>query len=64
MIGNPLYIPGAQVKINNGFPDFLCADQSKWYLQTVDHKIDSGGYGMSIEVIDVFNLSPIGLPVR
>lgn len=64
MIGNPLYIPGNLIKINNGFPDRLGGTQSKWYLQGVSHTIDSSGYNMSIEVVDVFNLSPIGLPVR
>lgn len=64
MIGNPLYIPGNLMIINNGFPDRLCADQSKWYLQTVRHKIDRSGYFMSIEVVDVFTLSPIGQPIR
>lgn len=63
MIGNPLFIPGTIIKINNGFPDFLCDDESIWYLNSVNHRIDSSGYNMSIEVIDVFNLSPIGLPV-
>lgn len=64
MIGNPLYIPGNLIKISNGFPDRLCADQSKWYLQTVTHKIDRRGYFMSIEVVDTFNMSPVGLVVR
>lgn len=64
MIGNPLYIPGNLIKIENGFPDRLCADQSKWYLQTVTHRIDRTGYFMTIEVVDTFNLSPVGLVVR
>jgi hypothetical protein len=64
MIGNPLYIPGSLMKINNGFPDRLGGSQSKWYLQGVTHKIDRSGYFMSIEVVDVFFLSPIGQPVR
>lgn len=63
MIGNPLYIPGNLIIVNNGFPDRLGGDQSKWYLSSVRHKIDKSGYNMSIEVVDVFNLSPIGLPV-
>ena len=64
MIGNPLFIPGSIIKINNGFPDRLCAEQSKWYMQTVTHKIDRAGYFMSIEVVDTFNLSPVGLVIR
>lgn len=64
MIGNPLYIPGNEIKINNGFPDRLGGSQSIWYLSTVEHKIDRSGYMMAIEVMDVFNLSPIGLAVR
>jgi len=63
MIGNPLFIPGSLIKIQNGFPDRLGGDQGKWYLHSVNHKIDRSGYNMSIEVVDVFNLSPIGLPV-
>lgn len=64
MIGNPLYIPGNLIKINNGFPDRLGGSQSKWFLNSVNHTIDRSGYNMSIEVVDVFNLSPIGMPVR
>lgn len=63
MIGNPLYIPGNLVVINNGFPDRLGGKQSKWYLHSVNHKINRSGYMMNIEVVDVFNLSPVGLPV-
>jgi len=63
MIGNPLYIPGNLIAVKNGFPDRIGGDQSKWYLHSVSHKIDRSGYMMSIEVVDVFNLSPIGLPV-
>lgn len=63
MIGNPLYIPGNRIVIKNGFPDRLGGTQSKWFLHSVNHMIDNSGYNMSIEVMDVFNLSPIGLPV-
>ena len=63
MIGNPLYMPGNTIKIRNGFPDRLGGDQSKWYLNAVNHKIDRAGYNMKIEIVDVFNLSPIGLPI-
>lgn len=63
MIGNPLYMPGNRIVIKNGFPDRLGGSQSIWYLRSVGHKIDRSGYMMSIEVVDVFNLSPIGLPV-
>ena len=31
---------------------------------TVTHKIDRAGYFMSIEVVDTFNLSPVGLVIR
>ena len=64
MIGNPLYIPGSAIVINNGFPDRLGGIQSKWYLQGVTHKIGRSGYFMSIEVVDVFMLSPIRQPIR
>ncbi len=64
MIGNPLYIPGNVIKINNGLPDRLGGTQSKWYLQTVTHTINRSGYFMSIEIVDVFNLSPIGQVIR
>lgn len=63
MIGNPLYIPGNLIILNNGFPDRLGGDQSKWYLNSVNHSIDRSGYNMDIEIVDVFNLSPIGLPI-
>lgn len=63
MIGNPLCIPGNLVVINNGFPDRLGGKQSKWYMHSVNHRIDRSGYMMDIEVVDVFNLSPVGLPV-
>ena len=63
MIGNPLYIPGNLILVKNGFPDRIGGSQSTWYLHSVNHKIDRLGYNMSIEVVDVFNLSPIGLPV-
>lgn len=63
MIGNPLFIPGNLAVISNGFPDRLGGSQSKWYIQSVDHTIDSSGYNMSVEIVDVFNLSPVGLPV-
>lgn len=63
MIGNPLYMPGNLIVVNNGFPDRLGGKQSKWYLNSVTHKIDRSGYNMTIEVVDVFNLSPIGLPI-
>lgn len=64
MIGNPLFAPPNEVKINNGFPERLGGQQSKWYVQSVTHNIDRSGYGMSVEIVDVFSLSPIGLAVR
>lgn len=64
MIGNPLCIPGNLIRINNGFPDRLGGSQSKWYIQGVTHKIDRSGYFMSVEIVDVFYLSPIGEPIR
>jgi hypothetical protein len=64
MIGNPLYIPGNIIKINNGFPDRLGGSQSIWFIHSVTHNIDRAGYNMDIEVVDVFNLSPIGMPIR
>jgi hypothetical protein len=63
MIGNPLFIPGNLAVINNGFPDRLGGKQSKWYMHSVNHKIDRSGYMMNTEIVDVFNLSPVGLPV-
>lgn len=64
MIGNPLYSPPNQIVINNGFPDVLGGDDAVWYIQSVTHSIDRGGYNMSVEIADVFTLSPTGLPVR
>lgn len=64
MIGNPLYTPPNQIVINNGFPDRLGGKEAIYYLNTVTHRIDRSGYNMSVEIIDVFTLSPIGLPVR
>lgn len=63
MIGNPLYIPSSQIKISNGFPDRLGGDQAIWYLNKVSHLINRSGYGMKIEIVDVFTLSPIGEPI-
>ena len=63
MIGNPLYIPGNRIQVLEGFPSRIGGAQSIWYLNSVTHVINSSGYNMSIEVVDVFNLSPIGLPV-
>jgi hypothetical protein len=64
MLGNPLFSPGNQIKINNGFPDRLGGKQSKWYIHEVTHTVDTSGYMMDVSVVDVFNLSPIGLPIR
>lgn len=64
MIGNPLFSPPNQIKINNGFPERLGGSQSKWYCQSVTHNIDKSGYNMNAEIVDVFTLSPIGLAVR
>lgn len=64
MIGNPLYLPGNIVVIKNGFPDRLGGSQSKWYIQTVTHRIDRTGYFTSIEIVDVFYLSPTGDVIR
>jgi len=63
MIGSPLYMPGNLIVIKNGFPDRLGGSQSKWYTQAVKHTINKSGYEMSLEIVDVFTLSPIGLPV-
>ena len=63
MIGNPLYIPSSQIKINNGFPDRLGGNQAIWYLDKVSHTINKSGYSMKIEIVDVFTLSPIGAPI-
>ncbi len=64
MAGNPLYAPPNQIKINNGFPEVLQNSNSLWFIQSVNHTIDRSGYNMSVEIVDVFTLSPIGLPVR
>jgi len=63
MIGNPLMMPGSAIKLINGFPDRLGGGNAKWFVQSVSHRIDSAGYTMKVEITDVFNLSPIGLPV-
>jgi len=63
MIGNPLLSPPNQIKLNKGFPDQLGGTQSIWYLKSVSHTISSSGYFSDIEVIDVFNISPVGLVI-
>lgn len=63
MLGNPLYCPPNEIKINKGFPDRLGGDKSKYYLNTVTHTIDQSGYKMDVEVVDVFTLSPTGEPL-
>jgi len=64
MIGNPLFGPPNEVRINNGFPERLGGTQSKWYVHSTTHNIDKNGYNMNAEIVDVFTLSPIGLAVR
>jgi hypothetical protein len=64
MIGNPLVSPPNQVIINNGFPDVLGSSDSIWFFENVTHNINNSGYKMSVEIIDVFTLSPIGMAIR
>lgn len=65
MIGNPLFSPPNEIVINNGFPDRITSgEQKRFYLEQVVHNISQAGYTMSIEVVDQFVLSDIGLVVR
>lgn len=63
MIGNPLLSPPNQIRLNKGFPSQLGGTQSIWYLRSVTHTISNAGYFSDIEVIDVFNISPVGLVI-
>lgn len=64
MIGNPLFVPPSQIKINDGFPEQLGGNQSTWYLEAVTHTIDNSGYFMDVEIVDAFALSPVGLVIQ
>lgn len=61
MLGNPLFMPPNQIIINNGFPDRLGSKQAKYYLDKVTHNISRSGYKMSIEIVDAFSISDIGV---
>ncbi len=63
MLGSPLFAPPNQVRINNGFPDRLGGVQAKYYIYEVVHTIDRTGYFSDLEIVDVFTLSPIGIPL-
>lgn len=60
MIGNPAYSPPNQIRLYNGFPDRLGGKQAIYYLNEVTHSIDTSGYNMSCEIVDVFAFSDIG----
>lgn len=64
MIGNPLVAPPSKVKFNNGFPDQIGSADTTWYLETVTHTINNSGYFMDVEIVDAFNLSPVGLVIE
>lgn len=64
MIGNPLFCPPNQVVLHNGFPDRITDNKNTiFYLNTVTHIINKIGYNMTVEIIDVFNLSPLGIRI-
>lgn len=63
MLGNPMLAPPNKIVVKNGFPDVLGNSGAFWYIQTATHRIDSTGYFTDLEVIDVFTLSPVGLPI-
>jgi phage protein D len=63
LLGNPLMAPPNKIKISNGFPDVLDNSGAFWYIQTAKHTISRSGYFTDLEIIDVFTLSPVGLPV-
>lgn len=63
MIGNPLFMPPNQIVINNGFPDRLGGRDTRYYIDKVTHKLDQSGYKMTVEIIDAFGLSDIGVGI-
>jgi hypothetical protein len=67
MIGNPLFSPPNEVKVNNGFPYRILYSNNKlnkFYVQSVTHTINRSGYNMNAEIVDVFTLSPIGVAIK
>jgi len=64
MLGNPLFVPPSQIKINDGFPEQVGGTQSVWYLESVTHTINNAGYFMDVEIVDAFALSPVGLVIQ
>ena len=63
MIGNPLFMPPNQIFLNNGFPDRFGGKFDKYYINKVTHNIDKSGYKMSIQIVDPFSISDIGLVI-
>jgi hypothetical protein len=63
VLGNPFLMPGSKIELVNGFPGQLGGRGAEWYIQRVNHRIDASGYVTTVEIEDVFNSSPVGLPV-
>lgn len=57
-IGNPLCTAPARIKFGEGFPSILRDKKGLiFYVQSVTHKMNSGGYSMSLKILDSFTFT-------